>query len=107
MYFTSGIAVTLEGIALGIAGFMGVGAVYLDGRSGTFAVIIIGTVVGFAVNLDFFAATAIGEAVCHGTFRTLLKTAAACLAGRSSIFAGDINLTLGTELLFVVNTFDC
>ena len=97
----------LESIALCVTGFMGVGTVYLNGRSRAFAVIIIGTVVGFAVNLDFFAAASIRKAVCHRIFRAFLKTATACLVCRSGIFTDNINTAFGTEFFFVVNTFDC
>ena len=82
-------------------------AVYLNGGCCTFAVIIIGTVVGFAVNLDFFTSAAVCKAVCHGAAAAFLETSTACLIGIGSIFTGYIDLTFGAELIFVVDTFNC
>ena len=100
-------AAALECIAFGVAGSLGIGAVYLDRRGGTFAVIVIGTIVGFTVNLDLFAATAVSEAVGHGSSDTFLKASAAGFACIGSIFTGYVDLSFGTELIFVVDTFDC
>ena len=58
------------------------------------AVFFLGTVMGFAVDLDFVAATVICIAVFHGTAGSLSETAAACLICRSSIFACHVNITL-------------
>ena len=97
----------LEGVASCIGRCMCIGAVYLNGGCCTFAVIVIGTVVGFAVDLDFVAAAAVCIAVFHGTVGSLAETAAACLICRSSIFACHVNITFLTELFFVVNTGHC
>ena len=69
----------LEGVTSCIGRCMCIRAVYLNGGCCTFAVIIIGTVMGFAVDLDFVAATVICIAVFHGTAGSLSETAAACL----------------------------
>lgn len=100
-------AAALECIAFSIAGSLRIGAVDLDGRGSTFAVIIISAVMGFTVNLDFFTAAAIGEAVGHGTSDTFLEASAAGFTCIGSIFAGYVDLAFGTELIFVVDTFDC
>ena len=102
-----GSAAALEGITLSIAGCLCIGTIYLDRGSSTFAVIIIGTVVSFAVNLNLFTSTAICETVSHGTSGTLLKTSAACFICTCSVLACYIDFTFGTELIFVVDTFDC
>ena len=62
---------------------------------------------GFAVNLDLFASASIGEAVGHGASDTFLETSTAGFICTGGIFTGYINLTFGTELIFVVDTFDC
>ena len=69
----------LEGVTSCIGRGMCIGAVYLNGGCCTFAVIIIGTVVGFAVDLDFVAATVICIAVFHGTAGSLKDLFEGCL----------------------------
>ena len=100
-------AAALECVTFCIAGSFRIGTVYLNRGGSTFTVIIIGTVVGLAVNLDSFAAASIGEAVGHGISHTFLETSAACLICTRSILSGYVNLTFGTKLIFVVDTFDC
>lgn len=84
----------LEGVTSCIGRGMCIGAVYLNGGCCTFAAIIIGTVVGFAVDLDFVAAASVCIAAFHGTAGSLAETAATCLVCRSSIFACHVNITL-------------
>lgn len=97
----------LECITFGVTGSLSIGTIYLDRGSCAFAVVIIGTVVCFTVNLDFFAAASVGEAVGHGISDTFLETSTACLIGIGSIFTGYIDLTFGAELIFVVDTLNC
>lgn len=84
-----------------------VGAVYLDRRSGTLAVVVVGTVVCFAVDLDRFASASIGEFVAHRASGAFLEASAACLVCIGSVFAGDVDITFGAELILIVDTFDC
>ena len=72
-YYLLCTTMTLEGITFRVAGSFGIGAVYLNRRGGTFAVIVIGTVVSFAVNLDFFTSVAVCKVVCHGAAAAFLS----------------------------------
>jgi len=97
----------LESVTSCIGRCMCIGAVYLNGGCCTFAVVIIGTVVGFAVNLDFVAAAAICVAVFHGTVGSLSETATACFISTVCVVTGDLDITARTEFVVVVNTFCC
>ena len=100
-------AVALEGVTLGFLRRMCTGTVYLDRRGCTLAIIIIGTVVGFTVDLNPVTSTSAGIAVCHGTSGTFFETAAACFICSGSIFSGNVDVTFGTELFLIVHTGSC
>ena len=85
---------------------MGIISGYVDRSSSAFAVLIVGAVVCFAVNLDRVASTAICEAV-HGTTATLTEAAAAGFICTGGTFAHDVDLAFGAELVFVVKTGCC
>ena len=91
-YYLLCTTMTLEGITFRVAGSFGVGAVYLNRRGGTFAVIVIGTVVSFAVDLDFFTSVAVCKVVCHRAAAAFLETSTACLVCVCGIFTCYINL---------------
>lgn len=77
--------------------------VHVDGCCGTLAVLIVGAVLGHAVDFDFLAAAAALGTVFR-VCAALLKTAAACLAGFSCAFAHHVNFPSGTETVLVINT---
>lgn len=60
---------------------------------------------GFAVNVDLFAATLSGCAVCHSGSRAVTETSAACLVCTMGVVSGDLDVTSGTEFVFVVKAF--
>ena len=96
----------LESIALCVTGFMGVGTVYLNGRSRAFAVIIIGTVVGFAVNLDGLTSTAVFGTV-HGTLAFFPEASAGCFFRTFCTVTHDVDFPSGTKHIFIVSTGCC
>ena len=97
------LALALKGVAFCLGTCFGAASCYVDGGCGTFAVFVVGTVVGFAVDLDGFASTAIFGTV-HGIGSTLAETAAGSFFCVSGAFAHYVDLTSGTELVFIVET---
>ena len=100
------LAFTLEGAAFGFAALFGTASVYINGGGGTFTLVVVGTVVGFAVNLDGLAAAAVFGAV-HGTLASFPEAAAGCLFCVSCAFTHHINFPSGTEHVLIVGTGSC
>ena len=82
---------------------MCIGAVYLNGGCCTFAVVIIGTVVGFAVNLDGLTSTAVFGTV-HGTLALFPEASAGCFFRTFCTVTHDVDFPSGTKHIFIVST---
>ena len=68
---------------------------------------VVGTFLGYAVDVDLFAAAVFGTAVMHGCSCTVAETATACFISTVCVVTGDLDITSGTEFVFVVHTFGC
>lgn len=68
---------------------------------------VVGTFLGFAVDVDLFAAAVFGTAVLHGSCRTVAEASAACFISTVCVVTGDLDITARTEFVVVVNTFCC
>lgn len=68
---------------------------------------VVGTFLGFAVDVDLFAAAVFGTAVLHGSCRTVAEASAACFICTVCVVTGNLDITAGTESVIVVNTFCC
>lgn len=79
----------------------------INSGGGTFAVFVVGTFLGFAVDVDLFAAAVFGTAVLHGCSCTVAETATACFISTVCVVTGDFDITAGTEFVVVVDTFCC
>lgn len=100
-------ALAAESIALGITAAVGIVAGYIDGSSGTFAVLIVGTVVCLAVDVDGFTSTAGIRGVFYRTFLLVTETLTGGVICITCICAFHIDGTFGTERIFVVVTVVC
>ena len=100
------LALALEGVALRLRTCLGTASSYVDSCCTTFAVFIVGTVVGFTVNLDGFTSTAVFGAV-HSSLASFTEASAGCFIGTSGTVAHHINLPSGAEHIFVVSTGCC
>ena len=68
---------------------------------------VVGTFLGFTVNVDLFTATVFLSAVHGRTSASFSETSAAgfiCFAG---IFTGNLDVTSGTEFMIIIDTFCC
>jgi hypothetical protein len=78
----------------------------INGGGCTFAVVVVGTFLSLTVNIDLFTATVLSIAVHGGARRIAVAEASAggilCMAG---ICTGDLDITSGTEFVFVVHAF--
>ena len=106
MFFKHALALTLEGAAFGLAALFCAASVYINGGGGTFTLVVVGTVVGFAVDLDGLTAAAAFGAV-HGTLASFPEAAAGCFLSIFCAFAHHINFSSGTEHVFIVSTGSC
>ena len=68
-------ALTLEGVTFCFRACFCTVSCHIDGGSSTFAVLVIGTVVGFAINLDGFASAMVVSAV-HSTLTFFAEASA-------------------------------
>ena len=65
-FFKHALALAFKGIAFCFGTYFCTASGYINSSCGTFTLFVIGTVVGFAVNLDGLTSTAVFAAV-HGT----------------------------------------
>ena len=93
--FKHALALAFKGIAFCFRTYFCTASGYINSSCGTFTVFVIGTVVGFAVNLDGLTSTAVFGTV-HGTLalfpelrRMFLRTFA--------LFTHDVDFPLGTK----------
>jgi hypothetical protein len=80
----------------------------INSGGGTFAVFVVGTFLGFAVDVDLFAAAVVRFTV-HGSTGSIsfTETSAVCFIRITGTRTGDLDITSGTEFVFVVHTFGC
>ena len=95
-------AFTAEGIAFCITAAMCIITGYIDGSCGTFAVLIVGTVVCFAVNVNGFTSAAGICSICCGTFFLIAEAFTGGIICITCICALYINGSFGTERIFVI-----
>ena len=99
-------ALTFKCIAFCIAAAVGIVASYINGDSATFTVFVVGTVVGFAVNLDGLTSTAVFGTV-HGTLALFPEASAGCFFRTFCTVTHDVDFPSGTKHIFVVSTGCC
>ena len=104
--FKHALALAFKGIAFCFRTYFCTASGYINSSCGTFTVFVIGTVVGFAVNLDGLTSTAVFGTV-HGTLALFPEASAGCFIGTSGTVAHHINLPSGAEHIFVVSTGCC
>ena len=95
-------AFTLESIAFCVAAAVSVVTGYIDGCRSTFAMFVIGTVVGFAVDVDSFTATAGVYSVCGGRFILAAETLTGSIICIACLGTFYIDGAFGTERILVV-----
>ena len=99
-------ALTGEGITFCIAAFCSMTAGNINGGGCTFAVVVVGTFLSLTVNIDLFTATVLSSTVHGRAGRIAVAEASAgsilCMAG---ICTGYLDITSGTEFVFVVHAF--
>ena len=103
----SGSAFAGEGIAFCLVASFCAASGDINSGGCTFAVFVVGTFLGFAVDVDLFAAAVFGTAVLHGSCRTVAEASAACFISTVCVVTGDFDITAGTEFVVVVDTFCC
>lgn len=104
-FFRFGLSALMnESAAFGIVAIAGTGAVNIDGCCHALAVIIVGALMRFAVNLDFFAAAVLHSGVFHSTVIPFAEASAACLVSVLCFVADDLNIASGAELVLIVKT---
>ena len=69
---------------------------------------VVGTFLGFAVDVDLFAAAVVSFTV-HGSTGSaaFTETSAVCFICIACTCTGNFDITSGTEFVFVVHTFGC
>lgn len=100
-------AFTCKSATFGFCFCAGVFAVDVNSGSSTAAVLIIGAFPGFAVNIDFFTAAGIFEAVCCRAFIAVAEASAAGFVCSPGIRSCDFDFSSGTESVFVVDAGYC
>ena len=100
-------AFTCKGTAFCILTAAGVVSGDIDRGSGASAVFVIGTFLGFAVNVDFFTAALLFLGVRDGICSLFAEASAAGFVCTARFGPGYLDLASGTELVFVVNAGGC
>ena len=85
-----------------IAAAVRVVTIYINGGGGTFAVLVVGAVVGFAVDVDGFTAAAGVYGICGRSFVLTAKTLTGSIVCIACLGAFYIDGTFGTEGIPVV-----
>lgn len=100
-------AFTAESITFCITAAMCIITGYIDGSCGTFAVLIVGTVVCFAVDVNGFTSTTGISSICCRIFFLIAETFTGGIICITCICAFHINGTFGTERIFVIIAVVC
>ena len=100
-------AFTAESITFCITAAMCIITGYIDGSCGTFAVLIVGTVVCFAVDVNGFTSTTGISSICCRIFFLIAETFTGGIICITCICAFHINGTFGTERIFVIVAVVC
>jgi hypothetical protein len=77
----------------------------LTGRTCLILIIFAGT--RLAADIDRRTSASIRRTVGHGTFAPFHKAGAECIVGITRILASHLDISFGTEFVFVVNTRGC
>ena len=100
-------AFTAEGITFCITAAMCIITGYIDGSCGTFAVLIVGTVVCFAVDVNGFTPTAGISSIFYRTFFLSTKAFTGGIICITCICSFNIDGSPGTERILVIVAVVC
>ena len=105
-FFKHALALAFKGIAFCFGTYFCTASGYINSSCGTFTLFVIGTVVGFAVNLDGLTSTAVFGTV-HGTLALFPEASAGCFFRAFCTVTHDVDFPSGTKHIFVVSTGCC
>ena len=105
--FKHALALAFKGIAFCFRTYFCTASGYINSSCGTFTVFVIGTVVGFAVNLDGLTSTACFWHCSWHPGPLFPEASAGCFFRTFCTVTHDVDFPSGTKHIFIVSTGCC